>query len=89
MKKRTASIVAVLVVAVGLLVGCGDDDDDDDDGGPGLPNPASAFCEEQGGTVEIERDDDGSERGICVLPDGSRVDEWDYYRSESPDADDG
>lgn len=49
----------------------------------GLANPASVFCEEQGGQVEIVEDADG-QRGICVLPDGRRIDEWEYYRSEHP-----
>lgn len=58
--------------------GCGDDEDADE---PGVPNPASAFCEEQGGQVEIDRDDAGNERGMCVLPDGTPVDEWEYFRT--------
>jgi putative hemolysin len=61
---------------------CGDDDED-----PGVPNPAAVFCEEQGEDVEFERDDVGNERGICVLPDGTRVDEWEYYRVHHPEAD--
>jgi len=50
--------------------------------GAGLANPASVYCEEQGGTVEIEETDDG-QRGVCVLPDGTRVDEWDLYRDRA------
>jgi putative hemolysin len=50
-----------------------------------VPNPASVFCEEQGGHVEIERDSAGNERGICVLLDGTRVDEWDYYGTHHPE----
>lgn len=45
-----------------------------------IANPASEFCEEQGGTVEIVTDEAGSQSGICRLPDGSEVDEWEYYR---------
>ena len=63
-----------------MAAACGDDDDE-----PGLPNPASAFCEEQGGRVEIERDEAGNETGICVLEDGTRVDEWEYYREHHPE----
>ena len=61
------------------MAGCSDGDDDDDSG-VGVPNPASVFCEEQGGTVEIETDAAGNQTGICHLPDGTQVEEWEYYR---------
>jgi len=47
----------------------------------GLANPASVFCEEQGGVVEI-RDGDGGQYGVCVFPDGSECEEWEFYRGE-------
>ena len=45
----------------------------------GMANPAAVFCEEQGGKHVIVQEADG-ERGICELPDGSKVDAWDYFR---------
>jgi len=48
----------------------------------GLPNPASVFCEGQGGRLEIRQDAAGSQAGICVFPDGSECDEWALYRNE-------
>lgn len=48
-----------------------------------IANPASVHCEQQGGKLEIERAPDG-ERGICVLPDGTRCEEWAYMRGECP-----
>src|SRR4030042_1993699 len=45
-------------------------------------NPASAFCEQQGYTLEIRTADDGSPSGVCIFPDGSECDEWAYFRSE-------
>jgi hypothetical protein len=47
-----------------------------------MPNPASVFCEDNGGTLEIRTADDGSQRGVCVFPDGSECDEWAYFRNE-------
>jgi uncharacterized protein len=47
-----------------------------------LPNPASVHCEEQGGRVEIVAGEDG-EAGVCVLPDGTRIDEWELYRQDA------
>jgi putative hemolysin len=75
------SLVATVLVAAAALYACDDEGGDE----PELPNPASAFCEEQGGRVELEIDDTGGERGICVLPDGTRVDEWQYFRDHHED----
>lgn len=48
----------------------------------GLPNPASAYCEEHGGKVDIRTDTSGGQAGVCVFPNGSECDEWVYYRNE-------
>jgi putative hemolysin len=47
-----------------------------------LANPASVYCEQNGGKVEMRTDASGSQAGICVFPDGSECDEWAYYRDE-------
>jgi putative hemolysin len=47
----------------------------------GLANPASVFCEEQGGQLEI-RTEAGGEVGYCIFPDGSECEEWAYFRGE-------
>jgi putative hemolysin len=47
-----------------------------------LPNPASAYCEQQGYELEIRTADDGSQSGFCIFSDGSECDEWAYYRGE-------
>jgi len=52
-----------------------------------IANPASEFCIEQGGTLEIVDETDG-QVGYCTLPDGTRVEEWEYYRSQNPDMED-
>ena len=49
----------------------------------GTPNPASAYCVQQGGKSEIRKNQDGSEYGVCILPDGKEVEEWAYYRANS------
>ena len=51
-------------------------------GEAGLPNPASAYCEEQGGQVEIRTDAGGGQYGVCIFADGSECDEWAFYRGE-------
>lgn len=49
---------------------------------PNMPNPASAYCVEQGYTSEIRTAADGSQTGYCIFPDGSECDEWAYFRGE-------
>jgi putative hemolysin len=46
---------------------------------PGIPNPASVFCKEHGGVLEIRKDKEGNERGFCIFDDGSECNEWDFY----------
>jgi hemolysin len=49
----------------------------------GMPNPASEFCVKQGGKLEIKKDKDGGEYGMCHLPDGTVVEEWAYFRQHN------
>ncbi|WP_367888825.1 putative hemolysin [Halomonas caseinilytica] len=48
-----------------------------------MANPASVYCEEQGGTLEIKQNADG-QYGMCALPDGTQIEEWDLYRRDHP-----
>lgn len=73
----------LLVIAVLVLVSCGGGDEDGTGSDSGLPNPASVFCEAQGGSVEIVTDAAGNQSGICNLPDGTEIEEWQYYRQSS------
>ena len=57
--------------------------------GPNLPNPASVFCEEHGGKLELRTDATGGVAGVCVFPDGSECDEWAYFRGECSPAGQG
>lgn len=43
-----------------------------------MANPASVYCEEQGGTSEIRTEADGAQVGYCVFEDGSSCEEWEY-----------
>ncbi|AWB32736.1 putative hemolysin [Orrella marina] len=48
-----------------------------------LPNPASVYCVERGGTIDIRESPQG-DVSTCVLSDGTRVDEWEFYRRNHP-----
>ncbi|HWQ83950.1 MAG TPA: DUF333 domain-containing protein [Anaerolineales bacterium] len=47
-----------------------------------LPTPASVFCEENSGVLEIRQDTDGNQSGVCIFKDGSECEEWAFYRGE-------
>ena len=47
----------------------------------GIANPASVYCVEQGGKLEIRKTANG-EVGYCHLPDGRVVEEWEFFRSQ-------
>ena len=46
-----------------------------------IANPASVYCVQRGGRVEIVTTAKG-QIGICVLPDGRRIEEWKFFRSQ-------
>jgi putative hemolysin len=69
--KATTGLRGVAFAVALTLVSCGEGE---------VANPASVFCEEQGGSVEIVADAEGNQMGMCRLPDGTEVDEWEYYR---------
>ena len=80
MNRKALSALSVLIVIV-LSVSCS----------PGqttptpevkMANPASVYCEEQGGKVEFRQDASGGVAGVCVFPDGSECEEWGYFRGE-------
>lgn len=48
-----------------------------------MNNPASAYATSLGLTTYVEVTPTG-ERGMVILPDGRRVEEWSLYRGEIP-----
>jgi putative hemolysin len=76
MTPRTKMWWMMLVFGL-VFAACGGTEKNDD---TGLANPASVYCESQGGTVEIVTDAEGNQSGRCHLSDGTVVDEWEYYR---------
>ncbi|WP_427770583.1 putative hemolysin [Comamonas thiooxydans] len=49
----------------------------------GMANPASVYCAQLGGKTRIEKTTAG-ERCICVLPNGTEIDEWELFRRDHP-----
>jgi len=72
--RRAVSFLGVVIALAVAAAGCGDEEPGD--GGQELANPAAVFCEEQGGEAELDT-------GLCLLADGSSVDQWEYYRANA------
>jgi putative hemolysin len=78
---RKMRLFLIAALALILLAACG--------GGStetpppiGLANPASVFCGEHDGELEIRKDESGAEYGVCIFDDGSECEEWAFYRDE-------
>ena len=48
-----------------------------------IANPASEHCVKKGGKLEIVKEASG-EKGMCHLPDGTVVEEWELFRRDNP-----
>jgi hypothetical protein len=48
----------------------------------GIANPASVYCNDNGGKLEIRTGPGGGQIGVCIFPDGSECEEWAYFRGE-------
>lgn len=49
----------------------------------GMANPASVYCVQQGGRLQIVQGPQG-ESGLCTLPDGQQIEEWTLFRQQHP-----
>ena len=47
-----------------------------------MANPASKYCAELGGRLELRAEQAG-EAGYCHLPDGTVMEEWQLYRGKN------
>jgi hypothetical protein len=49
---------------------------------PPMPNPASAYCAFLGYKEVIRKDSKGNEYGVCIFPDGTECEEWQFFRGQ-------
>ena len=78
-------ILGVLLVLVVLAAGCTQQTAAPPVTTPaqaGMPNPASVYCGQIGGTAEIKKDAAGGEYGMCMFANGTSCEEWALFRSE-------
>lgn len=79
---KPKNILSLLFIAALMLTACRSQTDADNQGNQvGMANPASVYCEEQGGQLEMRENAQGT-YGVCIFPDGSKCEEWAYFREE-------
>jgi len=74
MKTRTLGLITLLVVWALALTGCNKTSTEKNSE---LANPASVYCEENGGTLQIEE-----WAWLCIFSDGTYCEEWAYFSWE-------
>jgi len=76
--------MTVFLVGAMVLAACGGTAETTQESplSPGIANPASQYCEEQGYTVEIRTAADGNQTGYCIFDDGTECEEWAFQRGE-------
>jgi putative hemolysin len=47
-----------------------------------LTDPASLYCIEKGGRLEIRSSGNSGHIGVCILDDGTLCEQWSFYRGE-------
>jgi putative hemolysin len=89
-------LIVILVVVLGVVVvfavkmiskdvakpGGSTETTDNTGSNTGIANPASVYCEQQGGKLNIVTDAQGGQSGICVFTNGVECDEWKFFRGE-------
>ena len=48
----------------------------------GIANPASIYCEQEGGQLEIRTDEQGNQIAFCIFADNSECEEWKFFRAQ-------
>jgi len=77
---RKLLILGILLIAAAIVLGCTGQKHETNN--TQMANPASVYCEQQGYKTEIVTAADGSQSGNCMFTDGTKCDEWAYYRGE-------
>lgn len=81
MKKFEMIMMILLVLGVPGLASCIAAQPEVEDAAS-IPNPASVYCEQNGGRLDFREDAEGGVQGFCLFADGSECEEWAYFRGE-------
>ena len=77
MFKRHFTFTLLCLFALTMLLTACSKEKEETQIAPGLANPASVYCQGLGFSEETRQNEAG-EYGVCVFPDGSECDSWDF-----------
>jgi uncharacterized protein len=83
MKNKIITLTIVLAACL-MIISAGCETKKTKKPGDGIANPASVYCEDNGGKLEIVTDANGGQYGLCKLADGNICEEWDYFKGDCP-----
>jgi putative hemolysin len=75
-------IILALIILVIICVGAYLFFQDNNEDNAQIANPASVYCINQSGTLEIRTAQDGSQTGYCIFKNGKECEEWQFFRGE-------
>ncbi len=87
-KKKAIGFFIIVAVLTGVAMGCTDGKNTKEESvqttDVQIANPAATFCINQNkdNKYEIRKNQDGSETGYCIFPNGKECIDWLYFRGE-------
>lgn len=75
MKTRNFGLITLVAISSLALTGCNNSTNTPTDDNVEIANPASVYCQENGGTLNLEE-------SLCTFSDGSYCEQWAYYNGE-------
>ena len=83
MKKSILWLAVILWLGTVILAGCGSNNPEQEPE-VWMANPASVYCEENGGTLIPAEDEEWNQFAFCQIDEDTICEEWEYYRGECP-----
>ena len=95
-RQKTMLVISLVLISTLFLSGCKGSKDninptpnlsveegnaEEGDAFIGVPNPASFYCQEMGYDLKMKETEAGTQ-GICVFPDGSECEEWEFLAGQ-------
>lgn len=71
-----------IMALLAILGGCASSTNSQQPQQVGMANPASVYCQQVGGKLNIENTPAG-QVGMCSLPNGDKVEEWELFKAAS------
>jgi len=81
--EKLMSLIMVFIAffaLIGVSTACNCTDFNMDSGSRiGMANPAAVYCEDLGYEYKIITDSEGGQKGVCVFPDNTSCDAWEFF----------